>query len=58
VATAFTARARPQGVSAAIVAKTQTSLCQYQMQHSKPDCEDCQITESVIQAHSKLTFAY
>ena len=51
VAMALTVRALTiQGVSAAIIAETQTSLCQYQLQHSKPDSEDrgdSSATESV-----------
>jgi len=51
VAMAITVRALTiQGVSAAIIAKTQRSLCQHQLQHSKSDYEDRQIDSLVTES--------
>jgi hypothetical protein len=51
VAKALTARALLiKGVSPAIIAKTQTALCQEQLQHSKPDSKGRQLELSVTES--------
>jgi|Transcript_12810 hypothetical protein len=48
VAMALTLRALTiKGVTSAIIAKTQTSLCQHQLKHCKPDVKDHQIDLSL-----------